>query len=373
MLECMRQEIGTKKANCIAVHKSKGEKVSVRKTYANLESIKKRQELDLEKTSNELTKKKKNIKKSIVLEDDSVLEGTESEEEVDREYVQYEIEYAPKKDVLKYGAEKYNNKNDFAHASRKTYENYSDEDEDYDISEEFSDLDDYLVEKESTYDISLDDLINNHLVAIIEKHEKRNKKFSNEPEEKLDDIKNRKIFIEKTKPVRQISHSKPAVQSKKFPKAVPIHLDIKNESIKSENLKLTYGLWYSEAYFCWPRHFSINLNEEIRSTLLRNYSKDCDIICWLTFQEIIKPQEDLEEKKDTSEYRVSLVCNLKVDYIFLENINTSETYEIQDIIKKAVDFVCLCLPFESFPETTRQNYSTKNRLSSTKNYQTLLV
>lgn len=35
-----------KKSNCIGIHKSKGDQVTFKKTYANLKSIKKREELD---------------------------------------------------------------------------------------------------------------------------------------------------------------------------------------------------------------------------------------------------------------------------------------------------------------------------------------
>ncbi|CAF1086914.1 unnamed protein product [Brachionus calyciflorus] len=134
-----------KKSNCIAIHKSKGDQIHVKKTYANLESIKKKQEINSD--------------------------GDQD----DAEYVQYEIEYAPKKDILKYGAKKFSSKNNF---TKNTIKNFNSKyNEEIDDLSEFSDTDDIasneIVQKK--VDLNVDELINLQLCTMIEKSEHKNK------------------------------------------------------------------------------------------------------------------------------------------------------------------------------------------------------
>lgn len=77
-----------KKANCVAIKKSHGENLKIKKTYANLESIKAKDYLSY-----------------------------------NQEYVQYQIEYMPKNDTLRYGNIKF--KSDDRKKRKKNF-NYQD-------------------------------------------------------------------------------------------------------------------------------------------------------------------------------------------------------------------------------------------------------
>lgn len=119
-----------------------------KKTYANLESIKRREELnDIERlnptvvkqASNQKIDKKtsqkdrgysnRNIKtsskKNQIIEDKQDETPSKEASNSGNEFVQYEIEYGPKKDVLKYGAKKFNSKGQFGRQTHKNFENFS--------------------------------------------------------------------------------------------------------------------------------------------------------------------------------------------------------------------------------------------------------
>lgn len=88
---------------------------------------------------------------------------------------------------------------------------------------------------------------------------------------------------------------------RKSAKPIAIKLSISNRDIDSNSLKTTYGLKYAEAHLCWPRMFSINLEEELGKRLLthRIPNKEFDIVMWLRFEQTTKPVEN-----DASEFKV---------------------------------------------------------------------
>jgi hypothetical protein len=193
-----------KSNNCISVVNSKNDEVTVKKTYANLDSL--QNEFELKKTRQQGNKpvvskkqqrqaeavananpgryqkstKKPSLNRNmnaerIVIDLNS---DNEDEEEDDGRFVQYEIEYAPKKDILKYGIDIYkpsrsnketsNKKGGLVSRSDENLEeiDYSDEEDDYYTSEGNADQ---VALSENKLQIDLDELINKHLVSMIQK------------------------------------------------------------------------------------------------------------------------------------------------------------------------------------------------------------
>ncbi len=108
-----------------------------------------------------------------------------------------------------------------------------------------------------------------------------------------------------------------------------------------------YGTKYSEAYYCYPRRFNINLNDEIKAHMaVLHVGKDFDIVAWLTFQEIIT--ESSRYDKTTSKYRVSLCANFLCQSFYFDNINSSHTWTVSDIHAKVIELITLLMPVDSF-------------------------
>lgn len=242
-----------------------------------------------------------------------------SEEEEDNSYVQYEIEYAPKSDILKYDVRKYTkDQQNFDKAStNRTAKNL-------DLSNledlEYSDFDlvdddiiDSIEEKDSQVPdgpvfVDLDELIDLHLVKIIEKNSLKEFKalkpvITNEIITSTDK-KDRKIYVEKDdeESLKFGENEKKKNNNsvnRKTATPIPLILSVQNAGLDSHSLKSAYGLKYAEAHLSWPRNFSINLDEEIRERLLKKAStnKDYDIVVWLRFQQTSKNDPDITEFK----------------------------------------------------------------------------
>jgi hypothetical protein len=220
-----------KSNNCISVMSSQNDDVSVKNTYANLNSL--RAEFELKKTRQlegpVLTKKQQRQKAAEAnankgrqqkppgsskpslntrkMDSEHIVINVDSDgEEVDDEsYVQYEIEYAPKKDILKYGIDIYKPCKSNKQTGKKSGA-LSRSDEDFDeidcSDEEDDDSDAQVGPSEERLELSLDELINVHLVSMIEKqyvmigNEANSRKNSNEASEAVHP-KDKKIFVEK--------------------------------------------------------------------------------------------------------------------------------------------------------------------------------
>lgn len=194
----------SRKANCVGIHKTKGDQVSVKKTYANLQSILKMEQQSEAKRLNPTPATETPVKKpnrfkirnpkstrnyddfeeeTIVIED-SRKKPTPTGD--DTAFFQYEIEYAPKKDILKHGIRHANSTGMLAVGSRnKKYhelvnenggfsEDISDSEVSNDEQEEMDELDiDSIENKDDTVQVEMTDLIDIKLRAIVDRAEKK--------------------------------------------------------------------------------------------------------------------------------------------------------------------------------------------------------
>ena len=205
--------------NLTALHTSKGDKVAVKKTYANLNSIKKRFELDAEELRNptpavpaEPVKSVRSKKCSKPKKVEVPAQGEKIVIELDNDkdfsgYSQYQIEYAPKKDVLKYGAKKFTRQN-FAQQRKKASHDYFDDESDHylSVSEEQSEDEETLGESSDeenllnnkNFEVSLDDLVNKFTDSILAKRQPK-------VEIDVNETKDRKIYVDKSECVPHAS------------------------------------------------------------------------------------------------------------------------------------------------------------------------
>ena len=354
--------------NLTSIHTSKGDAVTVKNTYANLNSVKKKFELDEiskrnPKTEEILIRKVRSKKCSKPKKLTSQVEQQETividldQDENDFSFAQYEIEYAPRKDLLKYGSKKFVLKKN-SQQTKKVFEkllsisddetlrrkiNESSSEDEYLQAYEADNLDEY----ESNYEITLDELINKFTFTILNKRQMNSdqKPLQNEIE-----LKDRKIYIDKSECVPKSPMKKQSKNASKKPtrvaESVFINLMLKNSSIFSKTLANTYGNLYSEAFNCWPRNFSINISKEVEKSILsQNFlQKDLDLIVWLIFQE--DPQHT-ENDADFTRFNVSFCSNLECDSIGLENINEFLLWDLKDVHEKAIQFISK-LPLDVF-------------------------
>lgn len=80
--------------------------------------------------------------------------------------------------------------------------------------------------------------------------------------------------------------------ARKTAKPIEVALDIFVAGMDAESLKSKYGKRYAEAHECWPRMFSINLDEQLHDRLLKSNSadKDFDVVMWLRFAQVVNNQ-----------------------------------------------------------------------------------
>ena len=368
------------KSNCIGVHKSMGDKISVKGTYANLDSIKKKQQLDETAKRNKALglpdpnvkpvaiKSKKCSKPKLKLNDNNietiVIDDNIYDDEEDTSYTQYEVQYAPKKDILKFDAKRYSEKETFSKQSKTAFErlNSLSDSELYKIDRsELSETEEDFENEESeeqlkkTDQISLDDLINKYADDIFKKQIEKVINETKVVEDKpiVLDKKDRKVYVNKEDVISESSQEKANKSiNKKSAKPIPISVQVKNDSIQTDRLKEKYGIKYSEAYNCWPKNFSLNLNDEIKLNMSKSFKNkpaqtELDIVAWLVFQELAN--ETNENSAYVTTFNVSLCTNLICKSIQLENVNPSSCWwNVDDLYQKAVEFITDCVPFESF-------------------------
>lgn len=211
--------------------------------------------------------------------------------------MQYQIEHGPQTDILKYDVKKYvqnkktNKMTKTAKFSSLKYSNNQDYD---DLSEEELDDETYTPRRvESTVNVDIDDLIDQHLIKMVEKKSLEElKSRSVEPNEEVElERKDRKVYIERSSESDSSEDGTIGKQvTRKTAKPVEVNLDIFDVGTEVETLKAKYGKRYAEAHLCWPRMFAINFDEQLRERLLKtnSVSKDFDVVMWLRFAQVSK-------------------------------------------------------------------------------------
>ena len=81
----------------------------------------------------------------------------------------------------------------------------------------------------------------------------------------------------------------------------------------------------------YPRHFNLNLSEDVNNQLQQVSDSQFVICVWLRFKE--KIGEEMET------YDVSVCSNLDCESLSIENINTSSTWSVEDVFTKSIDFI----------------------------------
>jgi hypothetical protein len=258
-----------------------------------------------------------NQKKSNLYEEVIYVDADEDDDNEDTSYIQYEVEYAPKTDILKYGYQNEGVKNKATKAKKFANKDIFDEYEVEISEEEDQNVDNAATNRPNTLvsAVDLDDLIDQHLLKMVK--ENSLKEYKNQMRQEMTasadtfvDKKDRKVYIDSGSDSDSANNNrKPtrsAVSKRKSAKPIAINLNVSNQGLDSQSLKDTYGLKYAEAHLCWPRMFSINLDEEIRSRLLKKHStsKDFDIVMWLRFEQTNKSVEygATEFKVDKNSY-----------------------------------------------------------------------
>lgn len=262
-----------------------------------------------------------------------VIDVDQSDDE-DVSYIQYQIEYAPTSDVLKYGARKLAREGNFAKSTRMAkffQSNLNEEAIPSDTDEEVVDNTGQDIVEEGSksegLEVDLDDL----LVRMVEKSslsEANKSKAEKGEANEVHNWKDRKIYIEK----QELDSSDSGSEWENKPnfrisaKPIDIELDVYNHGLDADDLKATYGLKYAEARFCWPRMFAINLEEELRTRLLRKFStnKDFDVVFWLRLEQTSKPAQSY----DASRFNVSLKFYLEFDLNSSFHLNRSQSWPI---------------------------------------------
>lgn len=111
-----------------------------------------------------------------------------------------------------------------------------------------------------------------------------------------------------------------------------IKLQMNPSEITTESLKEKFGHKYNEAKNTYPRIFSLNITERVKSgilaikeneTFLRN---NClDVAIWLRFSEIVNGSD--------SEYIFSILHNLDKKIKLLDEFNEFKFWSVEDLYK----------------------------------------
>ncbi len=125
-------------------------------------------------------------------------------------------------------------------------------------------------------------------------------------------------------------------------------MTLERDGLDEEELKRAYGTKYSEAYYCHPRRFNLNLNDEIRThtaAALDDTKQEVDVVAWLTFQAI---------DQATSTYRVSLCANFLCKSFYFDNVNAMHTWTVRDLHAKVIELITVLMPVDSFHVKPKQ-------------------
>ena len=377
-----------KKANCIAVHRSKGDKLAVKSTYANIDSIKRAQELKEQAELNpkpasptvtavkqNKMKKSKKANNIVVQEEEIVIDESLNRGHVNP-YIQYDIEYSPKRDILKYGAKKVNSTGAISgsrskkaqlkqSASEDDFYYDGDEQEEEYFSEESEEPSQYEEESDEEFQIPLEDLIYNYAKMLLEKQEKSQQ--ANKPQVKDGEVlsaKDKKVFVNKSELLQFQSRDNPqektVAKQPKDAKPVPTDLLLDEWSVEPAHLKEAFGARYSEATNCWPRHFNISLSKQIVEAFLEKhgFKRDIDVLLWLTFKQNVG-----EDNLEKSLFTVSVCSNLVCKKVDLTPISTEKAWRVPDLCQEVIDLV-LNLHMDSFRKVETTSTPVRSQLQN---------
>jgi hypothetical protein len=347
--------------NCISFQSSKGKSLKVRSTYANKDSIKRNLILEAQKARNPEIEIQKINKKRVASktkstndwETERIIIDLNQQDEDDDNFVEYEVTHPPAMEVLKYNTLFDMKKKDRVSSRlcrnilgdeliKKDFE-YDDEDYYESESEDKEEL------HEKNTQVSLLDLIK-YTKPIVEK--RRN------------DVSKAKINIDEESRYRKLifisrQNSKidniqkaviPEAVVEIKPDAIPLIAQINIGSLETGKLKEKFGLKYYEAFNAWPRMISINLNEDVIEEMMVD---TFDVKAWLTIKQIsvVDSTQNM--------YYLTVKANLTGDLIDLGSIETSETFEFEDIYRKIVKLIA-GQPNESFLIKGKSRSGTMN-------------
>ena len=363
-----------KNRNLIATHNSNKENVVgvVKHSYGNLNSFLGAEKVNrlnrneptavpkVKKVNRFKVNNLKKSKKNKTNQNERLVIGEENADQmnvynVDTDYAKYMIEYGTRKDRLKYaGTDSRSNYNSHSNTVRSKHVKLIEhDDDDYECDyEDTSDSQESSEGVDSSIEINFADLLNKYADCLAEK-EKVSKLKPKKAVPSLLEPKN-KIFFIQNELVNKNKYQADNLVTK-FSQPIPLRLEIDNESVESARLKEIFGSKYNEAYNVWPRHFNINISEDVKCELSAMF----DIVIWLQFKEIPL----------SLHYDVSVCSNLNSESIFIENINDLCSWRVEEITTKATQFLT-SLPIELFktkPKSKEFGQGNTNLISSLPN------
>jgi len=165
--------------------------------------------------------------------------------------------------------------------------------------------------------------------------------------------KNQIIYIEDHSTKTKLF--KASNQSSRYCEAKPVMLKLQEDSLNAKNLTEKFGSNINEAYHSSPRHFNIDMTEDLKQQF-----PDYEIFGWIRFRQA------------GQFYHVSICANLNCESISIENINPTEIYTVETVYSKALEMI-RCLPYESFHKKSitsssiiKATYSDKQFIDSFK-------
>ncbi len=345
---------GRNKPNLIKIERSKGQKVTIKNTFADLNSIIAKERHDQQERINPPRKEPKLnrfklkqhqaksskpiVENRIVIKDHQSNSYSDSDSDTDNDdNIEYFITYEPKETYIKNGQANYKEKITHKKTFIKRYYSVSDDET---LKRDLSQIQDELgdespdedqEETKNSIEITLNDLIENFSKVLIKNHDKKSKKEQAKSRAltELDSAKSNKIYHIERQMSHRINSNTASILSPKFCMPLRVNLQLLKSSVESTKLKETYGLKYNEAFKCWPRRFNLNISDDLKQVL----GKNIETVVWLRFQET----SSLEK---TCFFDVSICANLiNCESISIENINPCETHSLEFVVEKALEML----------------------------------
>ena len=368
-----RDRIRSSYDDCISFKRSKGEDLKINSTYANKDSIKRSLILEAQRERNprveevpaqslrnhRKSKQHKSTKRSNGENEHIIIDLNEYDEndDINDEYIEYEIKLPPTMEVLKYNTLFEHKRKDkvFSRVTKNILGdelnmknikelNYID-----DFNNELYEDDNKNTEEESAYvfpegktiNISFADLINNYTKPIMEKRKNDLIKFKpkctsyNEKElRKLIYISRQASRIDNKHTESRNNVAVSTLLKTKEP-IMEITIQIKESSLEKDHLKEKFGLRYYEALNAWPRMISISLNEDIINEIKTDVY---DVKAWLTLRQVTSKK--MSNSETINEYNLRLKTNFNEIVFDLHSIGLTDDFcEFDDIYSKIIKFI----------------------------------
>ncbi len=327
--------------NLVGLVKSKGKQINIKSTYANTKSIVHNESL-VKKSPKEETKPDDG--RILINVEESKRKSTDDQE---YPYVQYDVEYPPKIDLLKYTAIFEFHKKESA-LSKKLMNVLGDEvhirslgecrdcDDCIEIENEQENEQKLLARLPQEQTVSLEELIQVHANQIVQRRKNQKAKHFKISDEEVKKL----VYIQRqnsSKPVEIPADSDDS--SDHFMFSLNLRID---DFSDSKLLADKYGSVYAESFNTLPRICAFNLTDEVNARLVAkiNDSESLDgFKIWLI----------IIEKQSSGTYDVTVKTNLKENKVvdFLDELNSKPSWQFDELYGSIVAYLA-GLPMTTF-------------------------